>query len=219
MDSRLSRSTQDALSHAREEALHLGSEAVGTEHLLLGLLAGHATHAARVLLEAGATLDGCRSKVSELTGPAASKPRGSRLELTDRARRTLERADRLSLRRRATHVEPEHVLVSLLDVEGRAGQVLRGLGVDLGPLRDAAAAEVGQPAGLQRHAASPEDAVAEGEAVTRAAPRCASCGADLVDGGLAHRIVDSSSETGAPRHLLLVHCAACGAVVGAYPEP
>lgn len=191
------------MDHAEEEARRLRSPLVGTEHLLLGLLGPGRNRAARLLLGAGATLDGCRSKVAELAGPPDAKPKSGSLELTDRARRTLERADRLSLRLRAAHVEPEHILVPLLDVEGRAGQVLRGVGVDVALLRDAAAGDTSVPAA---------PVVPAGE-VRPSFPRCPSCGADI-SAGAAHRVVASHGPGDRTREILVVYCSSCGTTVG-----
>jgi ATP-dependent Clp protease ATP-binding subunit ClpA len=209
VDSRFSDATRSVVAHAEEEAHRLGSALVGTEHLLLGLLSDRRNRAAQVLLDAGATLDGCRSKVVELVGPPVGSPAGTELPLTDRARRSLQRADRLSLRLRAARVEPEHVLVSLLDVEGRAGQVLRGLGVDVALLRDAAASEgtVGSdPTGPVGVASS-------------SSPRCRDCGSDLSSGGLAHSVVPSQTGDGRVGQFVVVYCAACGTALGATLVP
>ena len=182
---------------------------MGTENLLLGLLAEGASRAAKSLLSAGATLDGCRSKVVELVGTPSESPVDAGFDLTDRARRTLDRADRLSLRLRTTFVEPEHILVSLLDVEGRAGQVLRGLGVDLATLRAAALADtIGHL-----------EPVAEVETTEASPPRCSSCQADLSNEGLAHAVLPSRSAEGRTREFVVVYCNACGAAVGATPVP
>ncbi|HET6810994.1 MAG TPA: Clp protease N-terminal domain-containing protein [Acidimicrobiales bacterium] len=206
MDTRFSDATRAVVDHAEEEARRLGSPLVGTEHLLLGLLGPGRNRAARLLLGAGATLDGCRSKVIELAGTSGAVPRSGGLELTDRARRTLERADRLSLRLRAPHVEPEHILVPLLDVEGRAGQVLRGVGVDVSLLRDAAAGEM-----------TPEaPPVVPAGAAPSTSPRCPGCGADVID-GVAHRLVRSHDPDGGAMQIVLVHCGACGTTIGAAP--
>lgn len=204
MDTRFSDATRAVVDHAEEEARRLGSALVGTEHLLLGLLGPGRNRAARLLLAAGATLDGCRSKVVELSGPSGARPKSGSLDFTDRARRTLERADRLSLRLRAAHVEPEHILVPLLDVEGRAGQVLRGVGVDVALLRGAAADDTSVPAAV------PVVPAAES---APPAPRCPGCGSDLGT-GLAHRTVASRGAGERSMELVVAYCSACGTTVG-----
>jgi hypothetical protein len=121
---------------AQEEAGQLGHPHVGTEHLLLGLVVGGDGPASRALVSAGATPAATRAKVAEAVGRAGTREPGPR-PFTTRAKRALDRAGRLSLQRRDEQVEPEHVLLSVLDVEGRAGQVLRVLGVDVPSLRQA----------------------------------------------------------------------------------
>jgi len=82
-----------------------------------------------------------RQKVVEAVGNTAPASPDGDLDLTERARRSLQRAVRLANRQRQDHVEAEHILLSVIQVEGRAGQVLRGLGVDPARVR-AAVAEV-----------------------------------------------------------------------------
>jgi len=112
---------------------------VGTEHLLLGILTEGQSRAARALIAVGVTTTACRQKVAEAVGSTAPAKRDGDLDLTERARRSLQRAQRLANRQRQDHVEPEHILLSLIQVEGRAGQVLRGLGVDPARVRAAVA--------------------------------------------------------------------------------
>src|SRR5206468_11578737 len=127
------------------------------------------------------------------------------LPLTERANRAMERAGRLSLRRRDPKVEPEHVLLSVLDVEGRAGQVLRVINVDPLRLREAvdsvgisthvavadsvADADAGADAGADADAKAVEHHSGPGVSQP-SSPRCASCGAGL-DRALAHRVMRS----------------------------
>lgn len=214
MEGRYSDATAAVVTRAQEEAQQVGSGVVGTEHLLLGLLGGEPSGATEALLSAGATLDGCRSKVVELVGPAAKVTTRSQLDYTDRARRTLDRADRLALRLRAPSVEPEHVLVSLLDVEGRAGQVLRGVGVDPSALRRNVSTDPTVPE------ATPEPVRQEQEEEPKVeGPRCVHCQADLTGGGLAHTVTSSKNSKGAHRDFVLVYCVTCGAPQPATPIP
>jgi len=192
------------VSRAEEEARRLGHGQVGTEHLLLGLVGDGESPVARTLMAAGATLSGCRSKTREAVGAATSVARTAELPLTDRAQRSLERADRLSIRRRDGQVEPSHILLSVLDVEGRAGQVLRGLSVDVVGLRDAVLTAMDTKA--DRPASTPAES---GQTM----PRCASCGAAL-EGALSHRLVTSLDAEGNGRELVIAYCSGCGTAVG-----
>lgn len=194
---------------AFEEAKSFGHGQVGTEHLLLGLLGVRDSNAASTLIGCGATLEGCRAKVAE----AAAAKRGSsgRTDptLTDRAARALERAGRLSLRQLRDQVGSDQILLSVLDVEGTAGQVLRGLAVDPARVRSALQPPV-----------APE---AQAEAVPRVtytlgtgAPACARCGATFEE-TLAHKSVTSSDGAGDRIRWLVAYCSSCGGGIGAYP--
>jgi len=150
-------------------------------------------------------------KVGNRGGPSS---RSGELPYTERANRSLERASRLALRRLDPQVDPSHILLSVLDVEGRAGQVLRGLSVD--------------PATVRRHleavnvgGSAPQEADSPGPAggsreVRGPDPACASCGASL-SAHLAHRGLDASGADGTTARFVVAYCSSCGAAVGASP--
>jgi ATP-dependent Clp protease ATP-binding subunit ClpC len=196
------------VDRAYDEAVLLGHEQVGTEHLLLGLLAEGGSNAARALMSCGANLDGCRAKATEAV---ASKRRGTpsqELMLTDRAARSLERAGRLSLRQRRDHVDPTHVLLSVLDVEGTAGQVLRGLGVDLACIREALNS-VGEAA-VMPGPPDPSDAPPP-----TSIPVCPKCESSL-DDVLAHRVVTSRGDDGKTAQWTVAYCSSCGTTMAGH---
>ena len=195
---RFSDGARRVVALAEEEARRLGHGHIGTEHLLLGIMSDGQSGAARALVAAGVTLDGSRQKVAEAVSAEGNGKAGD-LPLSDRAKRALERASRLSLRRHDDQVETEHVLLSLLDVEGTAGHVLRGLAID--PARVRAALE------------SPSDGEGTG-AADRASPRCAACRSALAT-ALAHRVVTSQDEGGHRQDFVVAYCSACGSAIGA----
>ncbi|HEY3810332.1 MAG TPA: Clp protease N-terminal domain-containing protein [Acidimicrobiales bacterium] len=216
MFERFSDQARNAVELARTEASRLGHGHVGTEHLLLGILAEGDTPAARALTSSGASLAGCRELAAEAVGTQSPAGPGADLRLTQRANRALERAARLALRRRDAEVETSHVLLSVLDVEGRAGQVLRGLAVDLTALRAAVdgrtPAETGQATTPAAEVPGANAVVPTAVGANAVAPRCGVCHADLAD-TLAHRVV----TTAAGQPYLVVYCSACGTTVGAAP--
>lgn len=191
---------------AEQEARQLGHPHIGTEHLLLGIVAEGGSAAARVLMASGATLDACRAKVAEAVAVPARVGDAGDLQFTDRAKRALERASRLSLRRQDEQVATQHILLSLLDVEGTAGQVLRGLAVDLAGVR----AAVASSADNDEFAAQG----AEATAAHRSSPRCRECGSTL-DTALAHRVMSSQGDGRRPREFVVVYCSSCGSAIGA----
>jgi ATP-dependent Clp protease ATP-binding subunit ClpA len=207
---RLSDQAARATEVARDEARSLGHGHVGTEHLLLGILAEGDNPAAKALLAAGATLYGCRQMAAEAVGETSPARATGELPYTERASRALERASRLALRRRDPQVETTHILASVLDVEGRAGQVLRGLGVD--PTR------VHQALDNQATRAAPlevtEAVVSEVPAPDAASPVCANCGTSL-QRSLGQRVLTARSETGPASEWLVAYCTSCGSAIGA----
>ena len=205
---RFSESANRVVEVAEEEARQLDHPYVGTEHLLLGLIAveGPARHA---LVSAGATADVTRAKIVEAVARRSSGQLIS-LQLSPRARRAVDRASRLSLQRRDSQVDPEHLLVGVLDVEGRAGQALRGLGVDVAALRLAIDLPRQNLGGDDRPTSTPPSGAAP-------SPHCVACQSSLDDQGLAYRIIVAEDEQGRGLSFAVTSCAACGAVIGASP--
>src|SRR4051812_48717203 len=198
---------------AQEEARQLGHDHVGTEHLLLAVLVDGSTAAARVLVAAGATADGARRKVMEAVPANGSGAELDHLPLTARAQRALDRAARFARQRHDPEVSTGHVLLGILDVEGTAGQVLRGLGVDVPALPaalEATARSRGAPTAVATVATPTPPAVEEPAAAP--APCCSGCGAELA-GALAYRTIAASGAEG-QRRVTVIYCGSCGSVVG-----
>src|SRR5262249_47365709 len=114
---------------------------------------------------------------------------------------------RLSLRQRCDQVEAHHILLSVLNVEGTAGQVLRGLAVDPDCVR-------------RRLESAPDDGPAPDPSPTRTAgsepvaPRCLHCRSQL-HATLAHRILTSRDPDGGVARFLVAYCSACGCAIAA----
>jgi ClpA/ClpB-like protein len=121
-----------SLNRAREEAREMGHNYVGTEHVLLGLLANPAALSARVLAELGVSTDDVRADVTEAVGPRSRyEPLAADPPLTPRARRVLDLARGESLRLGHNYIGTEHLLLALAaEDEGIGGRVLRARGVD-----------------------------------------------------------------------------------------
>jgi Clp amino terminal domain, pathogenicity island component len=129
-----------SVARAREEALEMGHNYVGTEHLLLGVLADPAAISVRVLAELGIPADQLRRAVIEAAVPRP--PNGavaSDLLFTPRARRVLDLTRGEALRLGHNYIGTEHLLLALVaEQDGIGGRVLREHGVDA----DRARAEV-----------------------------------------------------------------------------
>ena len=210
MIDRFSDRARSAVSVAELEARRMGHHHIGTEHLLLGILAEADSAEAGALRTAGATLDAAREKVVEAVGTKLETYEGDPA-FTARARRALERASRFSLQRLDAHVEVEHILLGVLDVEGTACQILRRLGVDVATLHRAV------------------DLLPVEESVTTALPhpapvgpvggvaaRCGWCG-EVLAAVLNHRTLTATDEAGVERQMVVAFCASCGSTLGVTP--
>jgi len=127
---------RQAVVLGQEEARTLRHDYMGTEHLLLGLLAEGGGVASQALQQAGITLDAVRAEVEETVGCGEATPRGH-IPFTPQAKKVLELALREALQLGHNFLGTEHVLLGLIrDGEGLATQVLVKLGANLNQLRD-----------------------------------------------------------------------------------
>jgi ATP-dependent Clp protease ATP-binding subunit ClpA len=121
---------------AREEARLLGHPYIGTEHILLGLIAEGEGIAASALGSLGISLEAVREKVEEAIGPAVDTAAGGSPPFTPRAKKVLELALREALQLGHNYIGTEHMLLGLVrEGEGVAAQVLLSLGDDLSRIR------------------------------------------------------------------------------------
>jgi ATP-dependent Clp protease ATP-binding subunit ClpA len=192
------------VSLATMEAQQLDHPRVGTEHLLLGLLSDDDGEPADVLRAAGVSLTAARHKVVEALGTGAGSPNGEALPFTPRAQRALERAGRFSRKEQESEVTAGHVLLGVLDVEGLACQVLRGLGVDIANLRGAV--------GTAR-ADVPVVLVDEQPSVDEVRPRCPNCHAPL-DDTLTEMLIPARRNGGPTTNVSVAFCSACSNTLG-----
>lgn len=121
------------LALSREQAVWLGHEYVGTEHLLLGLIREGEGVAAVVLQNLNVELDEIRSKIEEMVkrGKAAQTSPPD-LPYTSRAKKVLELAMSEARELNHSYVGTEHLLLGLLREEkGISAQVLIGAGMSL----------------------------------------------------------------------------------------
>ena len=104
---------------AREESEALAHVVLDPEHLLLGVLRTDST-AARLLLDAGMTLNGARGLTRELMMQGAEANRKSETEIGSRTRRVMERAGREAERLGSKSITTEHILLAILDEDDGA---------------------------------------------------------------------------------------------------
>ncbi|MDN5319441.1 ATP-dependent Clp protease ATP-binding subunit [Thermovirga lienii] len=121
---------------AHKEALKMGHDVIGTEHILLGLLAEGEGIAARVLMSFGVELDDVRTRIEQVVGRGEPKAKPIDLPLSPRAKRVLDLAMREARNMGVNYVGTEHMLLGLIsEGEGIASQILQSLGLDLQKVR------------------------------------------------------------------------------------
>ena len=124
---------------AQEESQRLSHNYIGSEHLLLGLLAEREGVAARALESLNVTLTAAREQVEEIIGPGQQTPRGH-IPFTPRAKKILELALREALTMGSEVIDTEHLLLALLDEgDGVGAQILQRLGATAQAVREAVA--------------------------------------------------------------------------------
>jgi hypothetical protein len=124
-----------AVKRAEAEALRLGHNYIGTEHLLLGLLGDPSSEAARLLAAEGVDLLAIRARVEAMVG-RGTEPASGPIGLTPRSKRAIAMAFAKPPWKGDHPVEDHHLLATLLRVhDGLAAGLLTEAGVDVGKLR------------------------------------------------------------------------------------
>jgi len=125
--------------HAQEEARELGHPAIGTEHILLGLLREGEGVGARALINLGIDLANVREEVKRIIGQEEIKREEAAgdLPITPRVKKVFNLAFEEARLQGVNYVGTEHLLLALIrEEEGLASQVLLSMGVKLESLRE-----------------------------------------------------------------------------------
>src|SRR3989338_4814849 len=159
---RFSERAQRAILIAQEEAKRLNHDYVGTEHILLGLVALNEGVAAQVLANLGVDLKKVRGEIEKIVGSGDNIMQLGEIPFTPRAKKVLELAVEEAQKMGHTYVGTEHILLGLIrEEEGVAARVLENLGVRLEVVREEVLNLLGgmegkeAPQGAQHHAAAP----------------------------------------------------------------
>lgn len=125
---------------AQDEARELQHNFIGTEHILLGLVAERDGVAARVLASFGLSLAEIQDTVSKAVGPIPGAGAGAAVHkppFTPRAKQVLEYALREALQLGHNYIGTEHLLLGVIrESDGVGAKVLAGSGVELTEVRD-----------------------------------------------------------------------------------
>lgn len=124
-----------SLKHANGIAISFGSAYIGTEHLLLGLLAQTSSMGSKILVDAGVTLDRARIALN-MTPKALTIAMGAK-GLSETAKHTLHMAYDISRDFGQEACGTEHILYSILEQKNsRATKMLVDMGIDVDQLGD-----------------------------------------------------------------------------------
>ena len=137
---RFTKEARRVVTLAQGEAKELGHSWIGTEHLLLGILAIEESVGARALADFEIGLEGTRDDVQRVIGegdePAPKRRRGPRMPFTPRAKKVLELSLRHARKLKDDDIGSEHLLLALFEEsDGVASQIMRERGVKEKELR------------------------------------------------------------------------------------
>jgi ATP-dependent Clp protease ATP-binding subunit ClpC len=156
------------LAMAREEAIRLQHDYVGTEHILLGLIREGDGVAAEVLRNLTADLDDLARLVEENVRHGSSSTPLGELPYTTRAKKVLEYAMAEARELNHSYVGTEHLLLGLLREEkGLAAKVLDEVGIGLEEARGEMLKLLGTDMPSSGQPSTPGPAHAKGESKSK----------------------------------------------------
>ncbi|MEN1968908.1 ATP-dependent protease ATP-binding subunit ClpC [Lentibacillus sp. N15] len=134
MFGRFTERAQKVLALSQEEAVRLGHNNIGTEHILLGLVREGDGIAAKALQSLGLEVEKIQQEVEELIG--VGKKAMQTIHYTPRAKKVVELSQDEARKLGHSYVGTEHILLGLIrEGEGVAARVLNNLGVSLNKAR------------------------------------------------------------------------------------
>ncbi|MBL0350809.1 MAG: ATP-dependent Clp protease ATP-binding subunit [Elusimicrobia bacterium] len=137
MSNRFTERAQRVILIAQEEAKRLNHDYVGTEHLLLGLIALGEGVAAQVMANLGVDLRRVRAEIEKIVGTGDNVMLLGEIPFTPRAKKVLELAVEEAQNMGHNYVGTEHLLLGLIrEEEGVAARVLENIGVRLDVVRE-----------------------------------------------------------------------------------
>ena len=133
MDNNFSAQVKEIISYSREEALRLGNDFIGTEHLLLGLIREGDNTAIRILKSFNVDLYELRKEIEQAVKDKTGKNIANinSLPLTKQAEKVIRVTVLEAKALKSTTVETEHLMLSILkNKENIATQILNQFDVD-----------------------------------------------------------------------------------------
>ncbi|MBC8042401.1 MAG: ATP-dependent Clp protease ATP-binding subunit [Rhizobacter sp.] len=137
MEGNFSNRVQDVIRYSREEALRLGHDYIGTEHLLLGIIREGEGIAVRILKNLGCDLYKLKRSIEDTVRSTGGTLTLGNVPLTKQAEKVLKITYLEAKICKSDIIGTEHLLLSLLkDEENIAAQILSQYGVRYETVRD-----------------------------------------------------------------------------------
>ena len=153
MFGRFTERAQKVLALAQEEAIRLGHNNIGTEHILLGLIREGEGIAAKALMALGLGPEKIQKEVESLIGRGQEV--SHTIHYTPRAKRVIELSLDEARKLGHSYVGTEHILLGLIrEGEGVAARVLNNLGVSLNKARQQVLQLLGSNESVSGHSGS-----------------------------------------------------------------
>ncbi len=133
MDAKFSPRVRDVIGFSREEALRLGHNHIGIEHILLGLIREGEGNAVKILRHLDVDLDDLRRTVENSMEPASAMrpPDKDKITLVKQAEKMLKITFLEAKLFKSPHIDTEHLLLSILkDEDNLATRTLNRFNVD-----------------------------------------------------------------------------------------
>jgi ATP-dependent Clp protease ATP-binding subunit ClpC len=126
MEGNFSNRVRDVISYSREEAIRLGHDYIGTEHLLLGIIREGEGIAVKILRNLGADLLKLKKAVEDTVRATGGTLTVGNIPLTKQAEKVLKITYLEAKLYKSDVIGTEHLLLSLLrDDENIAAQILQ----------------------------------------------------------------------------------------------
>ncbi len=138
MEAKFSQRVKDVLTYSREEALRLGNDYIGVEHLILGMIREGEGMGVQILTYLGVELDDLRKVIEKAIRKETDKPRVlENIPLVKQAERALKITYLEAKLFNSELIGTEHLLLAILkDEDNLVSRSLGRYGVDYDAVRD-----------------------------------------------------------------------------------
>jgi len=148
-DAKFSNRVKDVIAFSREEALRLGHEYIGAEHLLLGMIREGEGIAVAILQKLGIVLDELKISIERATKSTATGnvKNLAQIPLTKQAEKVLKITYLEARISRSELIGTEHLLLSILrDPDNLATQILQRFDINYETVKETLEFDVSRPA-------------------------------------------------------------------------